>query len=179
MPRSARSLHINEGEYITEVIDLETGRRAGNGERGELVVTNLGRVDSPIIRYRTGDIVVRQDGTCACGRTWARLDGGILARSDDMINIKGVNVYPAAIESVVRCFPEIVEFRSTASRAGSMWSLSLEVEPVRGALDVATIPSRISQQLREALGLTIPVYLVEPGGLPRFEMKARRFVVKQ
>ncbi len=173
------SLHINEGEYIAEVVDLETGRRAGDGERGELVVTNLGRVDSPVIRYRTGDIVVRQDGICACGHTWARLDGGILARSDDMINIKGVNVYPAAIESVVRCFPEIVEFRSTASRAGSMWSLSLEVEPVRGALDVATIPSKISQQLREAPGLTIPVYLVEPGGLPRFEMKARRFVVKQ
>ena len=172
------SLHINEGEYIAEVVDLETGRRAGNGERGELVVTNLGRVDSPIIRYRTGDIVVRRDGTCVCGRTWARLDRGILARSDDMINIKGVNVYPSAIESVVRCFPEIVEFRSTASRAGSMWSLSLEVEPVRGAPDVATIPSKISQQLREALGLTIPVYLVEPGGLPRFEMKARRFVVK-
>jgi phenylacetate-CoA ligase len=89
-----------------------------------------------------------------------------------------VNVYPAAIEAVVRRFVEIVEFRSTASRSGSMWSLSIEVEPAPGTGDVATLPSRLSHQLREALGLTVPVYLVEPGSLPRFEMKARRLVVK-
>jgi phenylacetate-CoA ligase len=173
------ALHINEGEFICEVIDQTTGEPVLDGQRGELVVTNLGRNDSPVVRYRTGDIVVPQSGPCGCGRTWARLEGGILARADDMINIKGVNVYPSAIESVVRRFPEIVEFRSTASRAGSMWNLSLEVEPAPGTTDIATIPSKLSQQLREALGLTIPVYLVAPEGLPRFEMKARRFVVKQ
>ena len=73
-----------------------------DGEAGELVVTNLGRTASPVIRYRTGDIVVRRSSPCACGRTWARLEGGILARADDMINVRGVNVYPAGIEAVVR-----------------------------------------------------------------------------
>lgn len=175
---SPGGLHINESEYIAEVVDPANGEDVPDGERGELVVTNLGRTDSPVIRYRTGDIVVRESEPCVCGRTWARLEGGIQARSDDMINIRGVNVYPAAIEAVVRRFPEVVEFRSTASRAGSMWSLRLEVEPAPGTADVATIPSRVSQRLREALGLNVPVYLVEPGGLPRFEMKARRFVVK-
>ena len=172
------ALHINEGEFICEAIDSATGEAVPDGMRGELVVTNLGRVDSPVIRYRTGDIVVRRTGNCPCGRTWARLDGGILARSDDMINVKGVNVYPAAIEAVVRRFPDIVEFRSTASRTGAMWTLSVEVEPAPGTSDVATIPSKVTQQLREALGLTIPVYLVAPEALPRFELKARRFVVK-
>ena len=175
---SPGALHLNEGAFICEVVDLETGRPVADGERGELVVTNLGRLHSPAIRYRTGDVVIRRSGPCACGRTWARLDGGILARADDMVNIRGVNVYPAAIESVIRRFDEIVEFRSTAFLAGSMWSLSVEVEPARGAEDIATIPSRVSHQLREALGLTVPVHLVEPDGLPRFEMKARRFVIK-
>ena len=172
------ALHVNEREFICEVIDITTGQPVSDGQRGELIVTNLGRIHAPVIRYRTGDIVVRKSERCGCGRTWARLDGGILARVDDMINVRGVNVYPGAIESVVRRFPEVVEFRSTASRAGSMWSLSLEVEPARGVEDVATIPSRVALKLREALGLNIRVRLVEPGGLPRFEMKSRRFVVR-
>ena len=146
---------------------------------GELVVTNLGRTASPVIRYRTGDIVVRRSEPCACGRTWARLEGGILARADDMINIRGVNVYPGGIESVVRRFPEVVEFRSTVSQAGAMrvaavsrsrWRRRRRRRRRRGAAS--------SQQLREALGLTVPVHVVAAGTLPRFEMKARRFVVE-
>ncbi|MBI2149764.1 MAG: AMP-binding protein, partial [Acidobacteria bacterium] len=126
---SPGGLHVNEDEYVCEVLDPATGNALSDGETGELVVTNLGRTASPLIRYRTGDIVVRRSGPCECGRAWARLDGGILARADDMINIRGVNVYPAAIESAVRQFPEIVEFRSTASRSGAMWELSIEIEP--------------------------------------------------
>ena len=103
-----------------------------DGTRGELVVTSLGRSASPVLRYRTGDIVVRRSEPCACGRTWARLEGGILARADDMVGVRGVNVYPAAIEAVVRGFPEIVEFRSTVSRSHEMRSLSLEIEPAPG-----------------------------------------------
>ena len=87
-------LHANEGEFIAEVLDPVTSRPVADGEHGELVVTNLGRTASPVIRYRTGDIVVRRLTPCACGRTWARLEGGILGRADDMVNIKGVNVYP-------------------------------------------------------------------------------------
>ena len=99
--------------------DPQTGAGTPDGEPGELIITNLGRTASPNIRYRTGDIVVRRTGRCICGRTWARLEGGILARADDMINIRGVNVYPAGIEAVVRQVAEVVEFRSTVSRPGA------------------------------------------------------------
>jgi phenylacetate-CoA ligase len=174
---SPGALHVNEGEFICEVLDPSTGEIVPDGHSGELVVTNLGRTASPLIRYRTGDIVVRRSDPCCCGRTWARLEGGILARADDMINIRGVNVYPTAIESVVRRFSEIVEFRSTVSRTGAMWTLSIELEPASGVADLPAVVSKLSQQLREALGLNIPVHIVNPGSLPRFEMKARRFFV--
>ena len=150
-----------------------------DGDSGELVVTNLGRTASPVIRYGTGDIVVRQSTPCACGRTWARLEGGVLARTDDMINIRGVNVYPAAIESVVRRFAEVVEFRSTVSGTGSLRSLLVEVEARPEPADGSEVVGKVSHQLRVALGLTVPVHLVAPGTLPRFEMKARRFIVEE
>jgi phenylacetate-CoA ligase len=172
-------LHLNESEYVCEVLDPSTLEAVPDGEPGELVVTNLGRTASPVIRYRTGDIVVRRSDLCRCGRTWARLEGGILARGDDMINVRGVNVYPSAVESVVRQFDEVVEFRSTVRRAGAMRSLSLEIELTPQAGDAQAVTSRVSQQLREALGLTIPVHVAESGSLPRFEMKSRRLVVEE
>jgi phenylacetate-CoA ligase len=176
---SPGALHINEGEYICEVVSPETGEPVSDGERGELVVTNLGRTASPVIRYRTRDIVVRRSDPCICGRTWARLQGGILARADDMINIRGVNVYPTSIESVVRTVPEIVEFRSTVSQPGAMRTLSMEIEIADGVADSTAICAHLASELRSALGLTVPVKIVESGILPRFEMKARRFVVEK
>ena len=172
-------LHLNEGEYICEVLDPQSDRPVPDGERGELVVTNLGRAASPVIRYRTGDIVVRQSTPCRCGRTWARLEGGVLARADDMINIRGVNVYPSSIESVVRRFAEVVEFRSTVSWTGSLRALSVDVEAAPQTADGRGLVARVSHDLRVALGLTVPVRLVEAGTLPRFEMKAQRFIVEE
>jgi phenylacetate-CoA ligase len=170
-------LHVNEGEFIAEVLDPASGQPVADGDHGELVLTNLGRTASPVIRYRTGDIVVRRSNPCVCGRTWARLEGGILSRVDDMVNIKGVNVYPVGIESVVRRFAEVVEFRSIVSAVGSMRSLRMEIE-VTPEADGATVASKVSYQLREALGLSVGVLAVAPGTLPRFEMKASRFVVQ-
>ena len=95
---------MNEAEYICEILEPDSDRPVADGERGELVVTNLGRAASPLIRYRTGDLVVRRSGPCACGRSFCALEGGILARADDMVNVRGVNVYPSAVESVVRRF---------------------------------------------------------------------------
>jgi phenylacetate-CoA ligase len=175
---SPGALHVNEGEFICEVVDPATGAAVPDGERGELVVTNLGRTASPVIRYRTGDIVVRRSDACACGRTWARFEGGILARADDMINIRGVNVYPTSIESVVRAVPEIVEFRSTVSQPGAMRSLTIEIEIVDGVADAAAVTGHLVRELRSALGLTVPVKIVAAGSLPRFEMKAKRFVIE-
>src|SRR5688572_4475930 len=136
-------LHVNEDEFVCEVIDPSTGQPVPDGQSGELIVTNLGRVASPNIRYRTGDIVIRRAGPCPCGRTWARLDGGILSRADDMVNIRGNNVYPSAIESVVRRFPEIAEFRSTVASNGAMRTLSIEVEPASEVTNLAAITSKL------------------------------------
>jgi len=175
---SPGALHVNEREFICEVVDSSTLEPVADGQPGELLLTNLGRTGSPVIRYRTGDVVVRRSERCACGRTFARLEGGIIARTDDMVNIRGVNVYPAAIESVLRRFEEVAEFRSTVSRSGAMRSLAVEVELISAAADPRAISTRIAQRLREALGLTVPIQVVAPATLPRFEMKARRFVVE-
>lgn len=171
-------LHLNESRFLCEVLDPATLRSVPDGTRGELVVTSLGRSACPVLRYRTGDVVVRRSQPCACGRSWARLEGGILARADDMVNVRGVNVYPSAIEAVVRGFGEVVEFRSTVSRGGGLRSLSVELELAAGVEDASALKGAVARRLREALGLTVQVTAVAPMALPRFEMKARRFVVE-
>jgi phenylacetate-CoA ligase len=171
-------LHVNEGEFIAEVLDPASSRPVPDGAHGELVLTNLGRAASPIIRYRTGDIVVRRSDACVCGRTWARLEGGILSRVDDMINIRGVNVYPVGIESVVRRFAEVTEFRSIVSATHALRGLRVEIEVAPDAGDGAAVASKVAYQLREAMGLTVGVHVVATGTLPRFEMKASRFIVE-
>ena len=174
---SPGSVHVNEAAYIVEVIDPASGRPVEDGERGELVITNLGRSASPLIRYRTGDVVVRRTDPCACGRTFARLDGGILTRVDDMVNVRGVNVYPAAVESVVRRFAEVTEYRATVAQVGALRELSIELELGPGNVTPSDVEAKVGSALREALGLNTPVHVVETGTLPRFEMKARRFVI--
>jgi phenylacetate-CoA ligase len=94
-----------------------------------------------------------------------------------MVAVRGVNVYPAAIEAVVRSFSAIVEFRTTVNRSGAMRAVTVDIE-VGGEADRSATATQLSHELREALGLTVPVRVVEPGALPRYEMKARRFFVK-
>ena len=100
----------------------------------------------------------------------------MLSRADDMINVRGVNVYPASVEAVLRRVPEVAEFRSTISRTGTLATLTIDVEAVSGC-DVAALPARVAHALRTAFGLTVPVHVVAAGSLPRFDMKSRRFVV--
>ena len=169
-------LHVNEREFIAEVVDPVTGAPMPDGEQGELVITNLGRTASPVIRYRTRDLVVRTRERCACGRTFARLAGGVVARADDMVNVRGVNVYPAAVEAVLRGIDEVVEYRCTVRAAGALRAMTVEVEVAPGA-ERAAAAVLAADRLRDALGLTVPVTPVSAGVLPRFEMKARRFVV--
>ena len=171
------SLHLNEAEYICEVLEPGSDLPVRDGERGELVVTNLGRSASPLIRYRTGDIVVRRSGPCACGRSFARLEGGILSRADDMVNVRGVNVYPSAVESVLRSFGEVAEYRATVAANGSLRELLVEIELMAGIDRGSDVASRVAAALRESLGLTVPLMVVDAGSLPRFELKARRFII--
>ena len=171
------SLHLNEDEYICEVLDPDVDRPVRDGELGELVVTNLGRAASPLIRYRTGDLVVRRSGTCACGRDFARIEGGVLSRVDDMVNVRGVNVYPSAVECVVQRFREVAEYRATVATTSSLRELSVEIEVIGSAGDGSAVATQVASALRDSLGLTIPLRVVEAGTLPRFEMKSRRFII--
>lgn len=168
-------LHIIEASYIAEVIDPATGLPVPCGVRGELVLTNLGRPGSPLLRYRTGDLVVAEAAECcACGSRDMALPGGILGRADDMVVVRGVNVYPGTVEEVLRAAGGVAEYRVRVSQALGLTELSIEVEPEPACGD--GLARRIEGRLRDALSLRIPVRLVEAGGLPRFEMKARRWV---
>ena len=172
------ALHLNEREFICEVIDPNSSTPVPDGEPGELVLTNLGRTASPVIRYRTRDIVKITRQPCVCGRTLARADGGILSRADDMVCVRGVNVYPTAVEAVIRRFPEVSEYRSTISHRDALLALDIEIELAPNMQGSRKVSTRIGQALREAMDLSVPIRIVEPGTLPRFEMKASRFVIK-
>ena len=167
-------IHIIESEFIAEVIDTSTGEEVPSGETGELVITNLGRPGFPVIRYRTGDLVRLNLTLCACGRTFARFDGGLLGRSDDMVTIRGVNVYPTAIENVIRQFPAVDEFQITVKTLQEMHDLEVQIEVISGH-DPEGIRNHVEQALYRALSLRPTVLLAEPGSLARFEMKAKRF----
>jgi phenylacetate-CoA ligase len=168
-------IHVNEEEFIVEVIDPVTGQPAETGARGELVITNLGRICSPVIRYRSGDLVQTRSRDCPCGRPFILLEGGVLGRADDMTIVRGVNVFPSAIENVMREFPEIEEFRVEVSARNAMSELKLILEPKPNPNAAHELAERVGQRVRERIGLRPQVEMVAPGSLPRFELKARRF----
>lgn len=168
-------IHVNEEEFIVEVIDPVTGQPAETGARGELVITNLGRICSPVIRYRSGDLVQTRSIDCPCGRPFILLEGGVLGRADDMTIVRGVNVFPSAIENVMREFPEIEEFRVEVLARNAMSELKLILEPKPNPNAAHELAERVGQRVRERIGLRPQVEMVAPGSLPRFELKARRF----
>jgi len=169
-------VHLNEAECIAEVIDPVSLRPVKEGEMGELVITNLGRVGSPVIRYRTGDRVRLTRGRCACGRHFARMEGGILGRSDDMFIIRGNNVFPSAMESVIRSFNEVAEFRVRVYDDSALVQVGIDVEPLPQAANDGDLAQRVATAIQGAFSFRARVQLVPPGTLPRFEMKARRFI---
>jgi phenylacetate-CoA ligase len=162
-------LHVNESEFVAEVLDPATGEP---GEAGELVLTNLGRLGSPAIRYRTGDRVRVAREPCPCGRTFMRLAGGILGRVDDMLIVRGVNVFPSAIENVVRSFAGVDEFQIEVYAHGALQEVRLRLELSSGE----PTPQQVQDRLRAALGIRVDVETVPPRTLPRYELKARRVV---
>ena len=164
-----RGIHILESEFIAEFVSVETGRPAADGELSHLLLTSLGRPGLPVIRYRTGDLV-RPRWSEAGANRFVLLEGGVLGRADEMMIIRGVNIFPSAVEEIVRSFPEVVEYRMTARKRGAMDELLVEVE------DRLSAPERIAEEMYLRLGLKIEVELAPPASLPRFEGKGRRFV---
>lgn len=176
-PRVPHLLHVNERAYLPEVLDLETGGAVGPGGTGELVLTTLGRLGSPLIRYRTGDLVrVSERSAEELGYADLALEGGILARTDDMVVVRGVNLYPSAVDRVIRGFRGVAEYRVELLTDRSMAEVSIEVEPSVDVVDPAGLAARVSEALRTAFQLRVPVEPVARGTLPRFELKAKRWV---
>lgn len=166
-------VHVNEAEFIAEVIDPHTLKPVPDAEPGELVLTNLGRIASPLIRYRTGDQIVRQVRKCACSRHFAWLEGGVRGRLDDMITIRGNNVFPSAIENVIRGIDAVAEFRATISGDSALNQLVIEIEP-RTPEQSAGLDKQVAKAIRDQLHFAATVRAVPPGTLPRSEMKSRR-----
>ncbi len=168
-------VHVAENEFIAEVIDPGTGKPLADGQPGELVLTNLGRLGSPLIRYRTGDQVTLIRRQCPCGRSFAWAEGGVLGRYDDMLWIRGNNVFPTAIESIIRGFDEIGEFRITVDETASLAELRIEIELTKGK-QVEGLAVQLEDAMRDQLHFRPNVDVVPPGVLPRFDLKAKRVV---
>lgn len=174
-----RGVHLNESDFYCEILDPETGLDVPDGQEGELVVTNLGRFGMPVIRYRTGDKVKFNRSRCDCGRIFIRMDGGILGRVDDMLIVKGVNVFPSAIENIIRAYDQVSEFKIEVYKEKEMDELNLLLEIDQNAYsreEIKKVISTINDDFKTNLQIRVGLAHVPAGTLPRFELKARRVV---
>jgi phenylacetate-CoA ligase len=176
--RQPGGTHILEDHFIEEVLDPKTLEPVGYGEPGERVVTSFGRGFIPLLRYRTGDLVKKVPYThCTCGRTWDLYEGGILGRTDDMKLIRGTNVYPRAVEAIVREYRQVDEFQIVIWRKENVQDeITVKVELKPGEAGGAeALLQKLAKDLAAAHeGLRFNVELAPPGSLPRFELKAKR-----
>ncbi len=170
-------LHVIESAYFSEVIDFVSGLPAAPGVSGELVLTTLTRLASPLLRYRTGDFVKpsAKGSPCACGSHELALEGGILGRVDDMIIVRGVNIYPGAVEEIICAGGGVEEYRVHVRYQQALVELDVEIEPASG-VDGPALAARLVERFQHAFALRVPVAIAPAGTLPRFEMKARRWV---
>jgi phenylacetate-CoA ligase len=173
-PDKPLALCVIEEAYFAEIIDRENQTEVAPGQKGELVLTTLTRTACPLLRYRTGDLVEKAYFTPAGASSGLCLEGGILGRVDEMVVIRGVNVYPTAVEKIIRGFPEVVEFQVVQTTRQSMAELEVMIEAdAKARPDLA---ERVQRELADAFTLRIPVKMVEAGELPRYEFKSRRWV---
>ncbi len=174
-------IHIWADLFLIEAIDPKTGEQVAEGERGELVVTTLDKWAFPLIRYRIGDLTIVNNEPCECGRTHPRIMR-ILGRTDDMIIVRGINVFPSQVESVLMKIPEIGDnYMIIVDRKGPLDVMTVKVEVTESAFsdkiaDLMSLSKAVSQQLKGVLNIMANVELVEPGTIPRSEGKAQRVI---
>ena len=180
-------LHVADDHFLPEVVDPATGEPRNPGQPGELVLTTLTKRGLPLIRYRTGDITALEPAPCRCGRTSVRMRR-VVGRADDMLVVKGVNVYPSEVEAALLALPELApHYLLVVDRRAALPRLEVQVEATTafcrqaGGLEeagppVAALRARAAGRLQAALGLTVEVQVVPPGTLPRSEGKAVRVV---
>ena len=169
-PGGEGGLRVILKSYLAEVVCPTSGEPFGEAKQGELVLTTLGRAGCPVLRYRTGDLVLPHWGEDENGSPTLDLVGGILGRVDDMIVVRGVNLYPMSVDAVVRRFEEVVEYQVVVDETLTMTEVSVRAEAS------PELANSLEKALTEAFSLRIPVESVETGSLPRFEMKAQRWV---
>lgn len=170
-----QGMHYWDDYLYLEIIDPKTGKNLPDGEVGEIVITTLVKEGAPLIRYRTHDLSRIIPGTCACGSKFPRIDT-IIGRSDDMMKIKGVNVFPAQIEEVLKTFPEISsEYQIRISHLDGKDTMRIYVETT-GDVDFASLGKRIAEKVKSKIGFTPIVKPVEVGVLPRSEKKTKRVI---
>jgi phenylacetate-CoA ligase len=176
-PKQKDVLHVIESAFFCEVIHPETEQPVTGGEAGELVLTSLGRLGSPLLRYRTGDLVQAVEGQpCECGSYETALQGGIRGRADDVVMIRGVNLYPSAVEELVRSSTRVLEYQVEVQAGTTLPELHLKIEVSPECEDGALVAKHLESSLRNAFALRIPVSVVPGGTLPRSEMKSKRWV---
>ena len=174
-------MHIWEDAYLAEIVDPATGEPVPDGQLGELVMTSLGREGMPIIRYRTRDLTRFLPGDCPCGRAHRRIDR-LHGRSDDMMIVKGVNIFPMQIEAILMAMPEVgQDYQIILDREGFLDSIRVKVEIrdeffVEDMRALAALQKRIAARLRDEILVTPKVELVERGSLPKSEGKATRVI---
>ncbi len=172
-------LLILETECLAEVLDPETNAPVPAGQTGELIITNFGRTSQPVIRYRTGDLVKVATQPCKSGYELMRLEGGILGRVDDMVTIRGNNVFPSSLDAIIREIPDIIEYQVNVITRRSMPHMKIEIEPAPHRLSVPesldALREQVEQGIKDRLNFHAEVILVSENALPRFELKGRRF----
>jgi phenylacetate-CoA ligase len=169
-------LHVQEDHFLVEVVDPESGAALAEGEEGELVFTTLAKEAMPFLRYRTGDLGSLTLEPCRCGRTTARIRG-LRGRRDDMIVVRGVNVYPSNVEHALLSVPEAApHYQLVVERTGAMDELTVACEPAGADADPATLRKTVEHVLREHLGIRVRVEVLERGSVPRSEGKAVRVI---
>jgi phenylacetate-CoA ligase len=173
-PKAPGRLLVLEEFYLVEVVDPASGQEVLAGEEGELVITTLRRMGCPLLRYKTGDIV--RKGYSRLARL--SFEGGVSGRLDDMVLVRGVNVFPSAVDAIVRKFPQVQEYQVREERRGALLELHLLIEPILGLTQPQLLDLRehLEAALRDALSLRVPVKVLRQGALPRFEFKARRWI---
>lgn len=172
-------MHIAEDHFYPEIIDERSHRHMKEGELGEMVITTLTKRGMPVLRYRTKDLTRITYEQCKCGRTFARMDK-VIGRTDDMLIIRGVNVFPSQIEGVLMEMEEVANsYEIIVDREGYMDTIEVLVEITDGSLllnyeRLETLREKVRQRLKQVLQIDVKVKLVEPMSLQRFEGKARR-----
>jgi phenylacetate-CoA ligase len=169
-------MHVQEDHFLVEVVDPDTGEVLPDGSEGELVFSTLIKEALPLLRYRTADIAALVHEPCVCGRTFARIDR-LRGRRDDMLIVRGVNLYPSHVEHVLLGVPDVApHYQLVVRREGHMDELAVHCEPAHSGVDRTALRDRVSSVLREHTGIRMDVRVLEVGALPRSEGKAVRVV---